>query len=236
MRLHQGDYDDGRRAGGRAGRARAAVRRGGCGPHPPRRPRRRALRPRPPRARRARSPRPRRPAAAPGLRRDPLARGRERAARRRRRPRRRRHRGVPATRRRGSRRSASGSSSRSTSATAQVRTAGWTEGAGLSLDEAVARCLAAGVTRVLCTAIDRDGTLAGPDLELVRTRRRLGPPRARGRRRALAGGRRRARRGGRRGRRRRPRAPVAQVGATGTRARPGSRRASRGTRPLRSRR
>jgi phosphoribosylformimino-5-aminoimidazole carboxamide ribonucleotide (ProFAR) isomerase len=24
------------------------------------------------------------------------------------------------------------------------------------------------VTRVLCTAIDRDGTLAGPDLELVR--------------------------------------------------------------------
>ena len=26
----------------------------------------------------------------------------------------------------------------------------------------------AGVTRVLCTAIDRDGTLAGPDLVLVR--------------------------------------------------------------------
>jgi len=50
----------------------------------------------------------------------------------------------------------------------QVRTAGWTEGAGFSLDDAVARCLAAGVTRVHCTAIDRDGTLAGPDLELVR--------------------------------------------------------------------
>jgi phosphoribosylformimino-5-aminoimidazole carboxamide ribotide isomerase len=50
----------------------------------------------------------------------------------------------------------------------QVRTAGWTAGTGLSLDEAVERCLAAGVMRVLCTAIDRDGTLAGPDLELVR--------------------------------------------------------------------
>src|SRR5262245_2264558 len=50
----------------------------------------------------------------------------------------------------------------------QVRTAGWTAGSGLSLDEAVARCLAAGVSRVHCPAIDRDGTLAGPDLELVR--------------------------------------------------------------------
>src|SRR5262245_878528 len=50
----------------------------------------------------------------------------------------------------------------------QVRAAGWTEGAGLSLDDAVARCRAAGVIRVHCTAIDRDGTLAGPDLELVR--------------------------------------------------------------------
>src|SRR3954452_16986476 len=50
----------------------------------------------------------------------------------------------------------------------QVRTAGWTEGSGLSLDEAIDRCLAAGVARVLCTAIDRDGTLAGPDLGLVR--------------------------------------------------------------------
>jgi phosphoribosylformimino-5-aminoimidazole carboxamide ribotide isomerase len=51
----------------------------------------------------------------------------------------------------------------------QVRTAGWTAGSGLSLADAVERCLAAGVARVHCTAIDRDGTLAGPDLELVRT-------------------------------------------------------------------
>jgi phosphoribosylformimino-5-aminoimidazole carboxamide ribotide isomerase len=49
----------------------------------------------------------------------------------------------------------------------QVRTAGWTAGSGLSLDDAVARCRSAGVVRVLCTAIDRDGTLAGPDLALV---------------------------------------------------------------------
>jgi phosphoribosylformimino-5-aminoimidazole carboxamide ribotide isomerase len=49
-----------------------------------------------------------------------------------------------------------------------VRTSGWTAESGLLLGEAVDRCLSAGVTRVLCTAIDRDGTLAGPDLELVR--------------------------------------------------------------------
>jgi phosphoribosylformimino-5-aminoimidazole carboxamide ribotide isomerase len=50
----------------------------------------------------------------------------------------------------------------------QVRTAGWTEGSGLTVDDAAGRCRDAGITRVLCTAIDRDGTLAGPDLELVR--------------------------------------------------------------------
>ena len=49
----------------------------------------------------------------------------------------------------------------------QVRTAGWTEAAGLTVDEAARRCRDAGVARVLCTAIDRDGTLAGPDLDLV---------------------------------------------------------------------
>jgi phosphoribosylformimino-5-aminoimidazole carboxamide ribotide isomerase len=48
-----------------------------------------------------------------------------------------------------------------------VRAAGWTEESGLAVEEAVERCLAAGVTRVLCTAIERDGTLAGPDLSLV---------------------------------------------------------------------
>jgi len=48
-----------------------------------------------------------------------------------------------------------------------VRSAGWTEGSGLSIVEAIERCVAAGITRALCTAIERDGTLAGPDLELV---------------------------------------------------------------------
>jgi phosphoribosylformimino-5-aminoimidazole carboxamide ribotide isomerase len=46
----------------------------------------------------------------------------------------------------------------------RVRASGWTEDAGLTFDEALER--AAGV-RVLVTAIDRDGTLAGPDLRLV---------------------------------------------------------------------
>jgi phosphoribosylformimino-5-aminoimidazole carboxamide ribotide isomerase len=48
-----------------------------------------------------------------------------------------------------------------------VRSAGWTAHSGLSTSEAVERCLEAGVVRVLCTSIERDGTLSGPDLELV---------------------------------------------------------------------
>ena len=51
----------------------------------------------------------------------------------------------------------------------RIRTSGWTAEAGLELSDAIALCLAAGVVRVLCTAIDRDGTLAGPDLNLVET-------------------------------------------------------------------
>jgi phosphoribosylformimino-5-aminoimidazole carboxamide ribotide isomerase len=47
----------------------------------------------------------------------------------------------------------------------EVRTAGWTVGSGIRFGEALA--LADG-RRVLVTAIDRDGTLAGPDLDLVR--------------------------------------------------------------------
>lgn len=46
----------------------------------------------------------------------------------------------------------------------EIRASGWTEGTGLGLDEALDR---AGDARVLVTGIDRDGTLAGPDLELV---------------------------------------------------------------------
>jgi phosphoribosylformimino-5-aminoimidazole carboxamide ribotide isomerase len=46
----------------------------------------------------------------------------------------------------------------------EVRTSGWTEGTGLAFADALERADGA---RVLVTAIDRDGTLAGPDLELV---------------------------------------------------------------------
>jgi phosphoribosylformimino-5-aminoimidazole carboxamide ribotide isomerase len=46
----------------------------------------------------------------------------------------------------------------------QVRAAGWTEAAGISFGAALEL---AGSRRVLVTAIDRDGTLAGPDLELI---------------------------------------------------------------------
>jgi phosphoribosylformimino-5-aminoimidazole carboxamide ribotide isomerase len=47
-----------------------------------------------------------------------------------------------------------------------IRTSGWTE-SGLTLEDAIDRCVAAGVPRLLCTAIERDGTLAGPDTALV---------------------------------------------------------------------
>src|SRR5262249_61630631 len=46
-------------------------------------------------------------------------------------------------------------------------TAGWAFDADLTVDLAVDRCVAAGVGRILCTAVDRDGTLGGPDLELL---------------------------------------------------------------------
>jgi phosphoribosylformimino-5-aminoimidazole carboxamide ribotide isomerase len=50
----------------------------------------------------------------------------------------------------------------------RIAVRGWGESGGLGVDEAVDRCVAAGATRLHCTAIDRDGTLAGPDLALLR--------------------------------------------------------------------
>jgi phosphoribosylformimino-5-aminoimidazole carboxamide ribotide isomerase len=47
----------------------------------------------------------------------------------------------------------------------EVRTAGWTVGTGLRFEDALVR---ASGSRMLVTAIDRDGTLSGPDVELVR--------------------------------------------------------------------
>jgi phosphoribosylformimino-5-aminoimidazole carboxamide ribotide isomerase len=49
----------------------------------------------------------------------------------------------------------------------KVATNGWRRSSGLGVDEAVDRCVDGGVSRLLCTAVDRDGTLAGPDLALV---------------------------------------------------------------------
>ena len=49
-----------------------------------------------------------------------------------------------------------------------VRSAGWRESTRLTTSAALDRCTAAGVSTVVCTAIDRDGTRTGPDLELLR--------------------------------------------------------------------
>ena len=49
-----------------------------------------------------------------------------------------------------------------------VRTGGWLESAQLTTGDALDRCTGAGVARVVCTAIERDGTASGPDLELLR--------------------------------------------------------------------
>jgi phosphoribosylformimino-5-aminoimidazole carboxamide ribotide isomerase len=50
-----------------------------------------------------------------------------------------------------------------------VTVRGWKTQTALTVDEAVERCCDARVARILCTAVDRDGTLGGPDLELLRS-------------------------------------------------------------------
>jgi len=58
-----------------------------------------------------------------------------------------------------------------------VAVGGWTQATTLTVDAAAERCRAAGVPRILCTAIDRDGTLVGPDAELLqRVVERTGVP------------------------------------------------------------
>ena len=47
----------------------------------------------------------------------------------------------------------------------EVAVRGWLKGAGLSLDEAIDQVLEHDVAALIVTAIDRDGTLSGPDLE-----------------------------------------------------------------------
>ncbi len=48
----------------------------------------------------------------------------------------------------------------------QIAVRGWRESANLTFTDALERCTRAGVTRVHVTAIDRDGTMRGPDLPL----------------------------------------------------------------------
>jgi len=50
----------------------------------------------------------------------------------------------------------------------RLAVSGWERVTDLDATAAAARCEEAGVARVLCTAIDRDGTLGGPDLALLR--------------------------------------------------------------------
>jgi phosphoribosylformimino-5-aminoimidazole carboxamide ribotide isomerase len=45
--------------------------------------------------------------------------------------------------------------------------AGWERASGVLAEDAAEGAAAAGVTRLLCTAIDRDGTLGGPDVDLL---------------------------------------------------------------------
>lgn len=50
----------------------------------------------------------------------------------------------------------------------RVAVRGWLEDTGLDAAELAGRCASAGVRRILCTAINRDGMLGGPDLDLLR--------------------------------------------------------------------
>ena len=56
-----------------------------------------------------------------------------------------------------------------------VRTRGWTEGTTLTLWEAIERYPAGSVKHVLCTDIERDGALSGPNVELYRQARQRFP-------------------------------------------------------------
>jgi phosphoribosylformimino-5-aminoimidazole carboxamide ribotide isomerase len=48
----------------------------------------------------------------------------------------------------------------------QLAVRGWVESSALDVDEALAQCRAAGVARLHVTAIERDGTMQGPNLAL----------------------------------------------------------------------
>lgn len=56
----------------------------------------------------------------------------------------------------------------------RVATRGWLDSSGLRPMDAIARCLEAGVSRIHATAVDRDGTMGGPDLALYEVLCRTG--------------------------------------------------------------
>ena len=58
----------------------------------------------------------------------------------------------------------------------QVAVSGWSETSGIGVAEALTRCADAGVARLHVTAISRDGTLAGPDLDLYAVACAVGIP------------------------------------------------------------
>jgi phosphoribosylformimino-5-aminoimidazole carboxamide ribotide isomerase len=59
----------------------------------------------------------------------------------------------------------------------RVTVAGWSRVTALAPGEFAERCAEAGACRLLCTAVERDGTMAGPDLDLLgRVRDRSGLP------------------------------------------------------------
>ncbi|MGH2721610.1 MAG: HisA/HisF-related TIM barrel protein [Actinomycetota bacterium] len=49
----------------------------------------------------------------------------------------------------------------------EVQVAGWVEGSGVATGDVVRRVAAAGVARLMFTAIERDGTLEGPDFAAI---------------------------------------------------------------------
>jgi phosphoribosylformimino-5-aminoimidazole carboxamide ribonucleotide (ProFAR) isomerase len=49
----------------------------------------------------------------------------------------------------------------------RVVVSGWTRSTAVTPQELAARCAEAGIERLLCTAVRRDGTLGGPDLGLL---------------------------------------------------------------------
>ncbi|HLG08889.1 MAG TPA: 1-(5-phosphoribosyl)-5-[(5-phosphoribosylamino)methylideneamino] imidazole-4-carboxamide isomerase [Gaiellaceae bacterium] len=58
-----------------------------------------------------------------------------------------------------------------------VAVRGWEDTTSLRAEEAAERCREAGAQRLLCTAIERDGTLTGPDVDLLgRVRAHSGIP------------------------------------------------------------